>query len=731
MSHDSRDDGIDRRAAMRALGLGGVATLAGCRSSWTAPERDPTGRALVKPPVPGAEAFATHEERWTVTSCAQCPAGCGIRVRVVEGRAVRIEGHEQNPLNEGGVGPRGLAGLQALYDPDRITGPLVRRRGALAPASWDEAVSLVAERLRALRERGRPDRLLVWSGAERGLVHELLARFGRAYGTPNVVDGRPGRSSALAQAMEAFLGVHEIPAFDWEGASCVLSLESALVEGSCQAVYLSRMGAERRRGVPSRRLRVVHAGPMLDLAALDADEWLRIRPGTSGALALGIAHVLVRDALAVAPEAYARFLEGFPPARVAAICGLGEGDVPRLAVQLVEQGPAFVFVDERSLAYSNGWETALAALALNALLGAIERDRGGLRLPPEPPLRPWPEVALDEIAVLGLARPRLDRAGSPEFPRARSVHDTIPDGIEAAAPEIALLHQANPLWARAQPARWQAALASVPFVVSFSPFMDETVAEVASVVLPDHTFLERWELVVPAPILPRSVLAMRRPVVAPLHDTRASGDVLLELARAVGGSVVAALPWRTARQASEARVDATILAALQRDGFWAAPAAPAPRAVEPAWQPTFAEPSWRGDPMAHPLELIVYRPVGHAHGGGGNQPWLHLLRDRPGARPFTTPAFLHPDAVAGLGSGDRVELRSAWGAIVVEARLDHRMARDVVAVPMGGGHRAFGRVARGVGANVLELLAPEPAPVTGSAVACGTRVSARRVGGPS
>ncbi len=736
---------LDRREALQALGAGGAAAigaaaLAGCRPVWEPAEGDPTARALSKPPVPGAGGWATHEERWIPTSCAQCPACCGIRVRVVEGRAVRIEGNTRNPLNQGGIGPRGLSGLQALYDPDRLTGPMLRRHGRLERASWDEALAAVIEPLRALRARGAPDGLLVMSGSERGFVHELFARFCRAYGTPHFIDGSPAHGGVLAQAMEACLGVYGAPAFDWGGAACVLSLEAALVEGSCQAVYVSRIAAERRRGRSGRRLKLLHAGPTLDLAAFDADEWLRIRPGSSGALALGLCHVLVGELGAAPGEAFGRFLETFAPERAAALCGVRAEQVVRLAHDLAELRPSFAYVDERSLAYTNGWETALATLALNALLGAIERP-GGLRLPGAPPLAAWPEVVLDEIAVKALAAPRLDRAGTADFPRARSVHETLPEAIAAARPEIALLQQVNPAWARQQPRRWRDALATIPLVVSFSPFLDETVADVATIVLPDHTYLERWEDALPAPMNARPVVGVRRPVVEPLHDTRATGDVLLALAGGVGGAVAGAFPWRTFRHAMEARLaglaagstESTgaaprpFLDRLFEEGFWAG-ADPELRTIEPVLHAELAEPIWRGDP-SHPLRLLAYRPLGYADGSGANQAWLHLLRDRPGARLWTTTAAFHPDSAPGVADGDRVEVRSAWGAIVAVARLDRRMEAGLVAVPMGGGHTAFGRHARGVGANVMDILAPDPAPRTGAAVLCGTRVALRRIGG--
>jgi anaerobic selenocysteine-containing dehydrogenase len=737
----TNDHSFTRRTALAGLG---AAIVPGCKRTWSPPEADPTSRSQIKPYVPGAEDYATYEERWFASSCAQCSAACGIRVRVVEGRAVRIEGNPDNPLNRGGIGVRGLSGLQTLYDPDRIPGPLSRVGGKLVAVSWDEAIATLATALARLRTRA-PEQLLVMSGHERGFTHELLARLCRAFGTPNFVDGAPGHTATLARAMELSVGVRAEPAYGWNRANAILSLEAGLLEDSCRSIYFARVAAAMR-SARGRRARMIHAGPALDLAAYNADHWLRIVPGTSGALALGAIHVLVRDGTYDRelverahgfPELRALVAE-FSPERVAAITGSSAGAVVELAHELWERRPVLVVVDERSLAFSNGLETARAALALSAILGAVENGNGGLRIAPEPPLDPWPAVALDDVAQHALATRRLDGAGSELYPGARAVLDTLPEAIRAAPPAIALLYHANPVHARAQPQRWREALAAIPLVVSFSPFLDETVAEVADLVLPDHTYLERFEDASPAPHLPRAVAGIRRPVVTPLHDTRATADVVIELAHRLGDPVAPAFPWRTARDAFEERwhglhaaargtiIEASPRAFLDRmyeAGFWADIDDAPPRTLELAFPATWSPPRWEGDPARFPLALLAYRPLGAAEGGGANQPWLRSLRSRPGLEDWMFAASVSPhDAPPGVRTGDQIRVTSPWGSLVLAAHVDHRMARGCIAIPTGGGHTAFGRWARGFGVNVMELLSPTPAPHTGASLLCATRV---------
>ncbi|MBI3074368.1 MAG: molybdopterin-dependent oxidoreductase [Deltaproteobacteria bacterium] len=760
---------VSRRAALGRIGLvgTGAATLpvlaAGCRQPpWERFQPDPTGLALKKPPVPGAENYGSHEERWVNTSCAQCQAGCGIRVRVVEGRAVRIEGNPKNPLNEGGIGPRGLSALQAVYDADRLKGPLAREGGKLVPISWDAAQKRLAAKLGDLRTKNGAHKLLVMCGRERGFMHDLFERFCQAFGSPNFVDGRPMRSSVLAQAMQSTLGTFEIPAFDWTGADYVISFGAGLLEESCQSVFFARAAAELRRGGKTgHRVKLVHAGP--DLSAHNADEWLPIVPATNGTLALGISHVIVRDKLynhdfiakstvgfetpvpGTSGPSYKQFLETFTPERVSQITGVPAATIVRVAREFATDEQPFAFVDERSLSFSSSWETALAVLALNALVGAIERPLGGVRIASAPPYADWPAVEADDIARTGLTRLRLDGAGSEAFPLARAVHETIPERLNSDAdnrPEVALLFHANPCFARHQPERWRAALRKIPFIVSFSPYRDETVEALADLVLPDHSFLERWEDAGATPGIARAVAGVRSPVIEPLYDTRQTGDILITVARALGGSVSRAFPWANFREAMSARLiglhhakRGTIVATTERaflkrlfeEGFWAETEDPPARPVRFVFKPEYVAPEWQGNETDFPMKLVAYRPLGYAEGSGANQPWLRFLRSRPHMRYWVVAATINPrSAPAGVRDGDLVVVTSPFGSIKLPARFDTRVEPGVVAIPAGGGHTAYGRWAAGFGANVQHLLNPGPARATGANADSCTRVRVAR-----
>lgn len=786
-----------RRDVLAALGLAvGGNALAGC-------ERREDPYRLQKPAVPMAKGWHVGKESWVPTACGQCPAGCGIKVRVVEGRAVKIEGNDTCAINRGGIGPRATCGTQVVYDPDRLRQPMRRTgpRGAptFEPVSWDDALADLGTRLGTLRAEGKSHLLGIVAGRERGMMLDLFRRFGQVYGTPNVFDGAAGGGGAVAAALHAMQGIREVPAYDWAQTRYILSLGSGLLGSACQMMWFSKSQSPTTTWRGSSRARIVHLEPYRSQTAVNADEWISVRPGTYAAFALGVCHVLVRDGrydqafvaehcfgfeawtdeAGVTHRGLREVLDTYTPERVAEVCGIEAAVVERISEELASTRPSFAIAGGNGTLGSNGLYTAMAVHALNALLGSIERP-GGVLVQRDAALLPWPAAEPDAVAVAGLARGRLDGAGGARFPWAQSVVDALPPALLATDEPLQalMLYYANPLYSRADPARWRRALEKVPFIVSFSPFLDETSAEMADLILPDDTYLERWEDAAPTPSIGLPVFGVRRPVIERLYDTRNTGDVVLALAKAVEG-MGDAFPWPDFKGAVLSRVGGPDLAdvrqVLVKNGYWSAESHDFER-----WEEVFKTPSgklelysqalaaeitrqagaaskdvaevaasleseadldtlclphhaelrWQGDAEEYPLKLYPFRYNTYSEGSGANLPWLQEMRVSSDQEPWTTPAVLHPETAAALGVGprDRIGLVSPAGRVEVPVRLNASLQRDVVAVPQGGGHTAFGRYAQGWGANVMQLVAAEALdPVCGAAPLVGTRVRIEKV----
>lgn len=807
---DTNNNTPSRRNFLMAAGAAaGGLLLGGCGSK----KEDPFH--LDRPPVKGS--YRRGEVEYVATACGQCAAGCSIRARKMEGRLIKIEGNAACPINSGGIGPRGLAGVQVVYDPDRIHQPLLRvgPRGEpnFEPIAWDKAIQMVADRLAALRPLNATHRAAIVCGRERGMMRELFERFARSVGTPNFFDGFSHANAAQAQAFELLTGHREMPAYDWKNAQYILSLDSGLLESSCQSVYFTRAQADQRRSRSRSRAKIVHAGQAMTRTGINADEVLPIRPGTCGALALGLCQLLVTqnlydrdyvaahvhgfeiwtDADGVEHPGFRSALENFTPAFVQEHCGVDGKTLTRIAEDLVHYRPSFAITGPEAILAPNGFQTAWATLALNTLLGAIHRP-GGVLVQLAPPLSAWDIVDPDAVAKAGLDQPRLDGAGSAIFPLATSALEALPEALLSGLPytlDTLLLYYSNPLYSKINPTRWRNALKRVPFIVTFSPFMDETAAEIADLILPDATYLERWEDAAPQPATGYPVFGLRQPVLRePQHETLPTGDALIAVAKALGGATAKAFAFKDFKDAMLKRVigifkakrgsiveanGGVFLTKLNKTGFWIDETYPynqwenllktpsgkielysqilrqrlrerAEIANQPlagllanyqlaadfdrACLPNYTANLWHGDPHEYPLQLIPYKPNTYAEGSGANLPLLQELPLYKGRPLWTTEAQMNPDTAQayGIAEGDRIEIQSAVSAIQVLVQLSNGILPGVVRVPQGGGHTAFGRAAIGHGANVMRLLSQDGLdPLSGVSPLVGTRVRVRKV----
>ncbi len=503
------------------------------------------------------------EDRIT-SACLVCPARCGIRGRVVDGRLVEIKGNPLHPVSRGGVCPRGVAGVQMLYHPRRLTSPL-KRVGPRGSGEWreisrDEALSLVVERLGAIRDVGRPEGLALLSGYCAGTMADLWSQFLRAFGSPNHV--RDEYADGTDAIMALAHGIPRAPGYDLERAGLVLSFGAPLFESWWSPVQA--MAAFGGRGADEgRRPRFVQVDTRFSRTAAAAQEWVGVRPGTHAALALGIAYVLIRDELIddrFVADRVSGF-EDFTDARgrtrdgyrslvmrhyrtedVSAVTGVSVERITSLARAFARTRSAVAVCGSDVTRSPDGLIEGLAVHSLNVLVGNISQE-GGVMFGDDPPLEPLPSPILDATARAGLER---DPIGGTEIPfdggdRTLRFAETLAGGSESQV-EALLLYYANPLESSARPNVWREALDRIPFLVSFSPFLDET-SGYADVILPDLLPYERWQDAPTPPSFPYPVWGLCRPMVEPPEGGTHTGDAVLALARELGGSVAESLAF--------------------------------------------------------------------------------------------------------------------------------------------------------------------------------------------
>jgi len=313
-----------------------------------------------------------------------------------------------------------------------------------------------------------------------------------------------------------------------------------------------------------------------------------------------------------------------------------------------------------------------------------------------------------------------------------SAMSTLIDEMKRGEIEILLLHGVNPIFTMPASSGFAGALKKVPFVASFSSFMDET-TEHAHLILPDHTPLESW-----GDYFPREgIYGLMQPVMRPVFQTKSTGDVLLSVAKQLDERMAKRFPqqsfydylrerWREIHRTVAPTTDFETFwqEALKKGGVFSPPTAQpiTLRAQISGFEFPKDAPHFEGE-EANPILLPFPSPY-FFDGRGANKPWLQELPDPLTTIVWDTWVEIHPDTAKRLNisQGDLLVLESPNGKIQAPAYLYAGVRHDVVALPIGQGHTSYGRYAKGRGANPIAFLPPVPEVPSGGIRWCSTRV---------
>jgi formate dehydrogenase (coenzyme F420) alpha subunit len=628
-------------------------------------------------------ARAPAPARTTHGKCRFCLLHCALAGSVSDRTLLRVDGDTAGET-QGFLCQHGRALPSVVHSPDRLRRPLLRHGDRLVETSWEEALGLVGERMAAVRARFGPQAAAFQTGwpLVRHPLMEWIHRLARAWGTPNVASvaslceasGRLGQALTLGSKYR-----HDLR----RTRTLVLWGSNPTHSTPLLSHVVAHMATEGR---------LVVVDPIRTELAAAAAEHLAVRPGTDGALALGLVNLLIREGLvdraplaqqAVGFEALAELAAHYPPGRVSALTGVQEEQLLRTARMLGTETPTGIWTGLGVEHHQNGVQTVRAIASVEALcrragepeirqdLTPVRSANGAGPLPalprlrtpePVPPPVEAPPVGADEHPLFEM----FNREAQGNL-LARAILEDRPYPVRAL-----VLIASNALVTSPGSKALSRAVERLELLVSVDPFLTAS-GRRAHVVLPAATFAES------------------EGVVPPQHEAWPDWKVVFELARAMGLSQW--FPWKTLAEAE------------------AAARVPMPAAPElvPGFDPQIAQSPLVGTPSGK-IELAssLLERAGHPAlpewVPPSRQPTAEfplLLVTGPRTRAYINSQFrqvarirllepepvvrVHPDAARGarVADGERVAVVSPVGRVELRLVVTTDVQPDVAVMPAG------------------------------------------------
>ena len=440
-----------------------------------------------------------------------CPSGTGFIVRTVAGTPVRTLADPNNPITQGAVTALATAEAELRVSQARLKEPLLRSSdGAYRAISWAEAEKLLKEKF---EKAGNS--VAAISGDPTSSINEVISGILAARGSADFFF-MPDEEQPALRAWEAMGGKGRI-GYDIENSDCVIAVGAPILE-SWGVVAGNRSVFDRTHPAGQEATqKIVYAGPVQNNTAAGADLWLPIKPGTEMALLLGLAHLMIKAgkiSTASGMQTFANFAAAYTPEKVSAITGVPAARLEAAAKMLAAAQKPLVIAGS---ALGNGGAAGpvMAAIALNMLLGSVNREGGLVALP------------FPASVVKGAAKFQAVMKKSLVDYTQKVASDA------KKAPALLLVYAANPVYALPADSGVKEAIAKAGFTVSVASFMSETCAA-SDLVLPAALGMVAFDEVQTPYGSGKITYAYARPVAKPFGNARSSGELFIALAQELG-----------------------------------------------------------------------------------------------------------------------------------------------------------------------------------------------------
>ncbi len=647
------------------------------------------------------------KSRWVATDCTICYHSCGMNVLVEEGRITKVKGLQDHPLNKGRLCPKGAKAIELVYHPDRLKYPLKKVNGGWKRISWDTALTEIADQLQRLKKEFGPEILSIFSGSigvENLEMMELAQRFKGAFGSPNFISVEGICYRMRIRARQMTFGKYPVEEMNTK----LYVLWGHNPEQSDFPLHF----ALRENLAKGSKLVVID--PKRISLAKKAEMYLPIRPGTDGALALALIHVIIKENLYDRDfverwthgfDKLVSHIEPYTPEWAEKITWVPAKEIRKLARLYATAESASIFQGTNTQDQTaNGTQNSRAFAILQTITGNINNPGG------------WvigPRLSLTSLGIPTERRPigADDYTLFYDFWGRKSPYgqvvcfpDSVPNVIKAL-----IVTGGNPVVSMPDSNAFREALKKLDLLVVLDLFMTETAA-LAHYVLPGCSHLEKNGLAYSYNVchgLP--YLMVRKKAIEPLYESRSEFMFWKELAKKMGMGEV--FPWETDEEVVELELKPSGLRYKElkeekvagayymekkygMDGFEVKGFSTPSKKIEIYSEtfekagfdplPTYREPdqSPLGDPQffqKYPLILTTgARILYYTHTQHRN---IKGLKEK-NPEPF---AEIHQKTAKtfGIQSEDSILVESNRGQIKVKARITEEMAEGVVSIPHG------------------------------------------------
>jgi anaerobic selenocysteine-containing dehydrogenase len=645
------------------------------------------------------------------TICGLCHTSCGMMVDVVDGKITKIQGNPEHPANQGILCPKGAASIEMVYSKDRLTSPLLKTPGGFKKISWDEALTIAADRLGELREKHGAGSLIRFGGAP--VTYECrdgFMQFMASYGSPNLSGAGHLCQVPRLTAMRSVFGA--VPEPDYRDTKLIIFWGSNPMGSTRYGNYATEGQLGNFRSVipeaRRRNIKVITIDPVRSETAKLSDEWIAPRLGTDAALALSMIHVIIKEKIyneefvtnwTSGFEKLARHVEKMTPEWAEPITGVAASTIEKLARDYALTAPATIRDGNGLDMNTNGVQTVRAVQFLIALTGNYDVPGGNV-------VFPWiAQSFLPDTRKVKYQEKRIGQEQFPQFPEipGPALLDAL---LNEDRPRAMIVYHSNPALILANTEKVRRAFGKLNFLMVMDLFPTAT-AQMADLILPSASTFESYGYRAYSS-RQGGFLSLRPKCIEPIGESRPFAQVEYELAKRLGmekdysftndvewvnfmlkapGLTIEDLREKTAVYAGPPMEYRKYLKGgfktpskkieFYSDSFEKDHYDPLPSYVEP-----LSLKDWTSEQQkAYPFQGTSRKQYEYVHTKFRNLDFLKRLYPSPLVMLCSEDA-----SVKGIKDGSMIEVRSPDGAIKVRAKVTDDVKRGMLVVDFGWGN---------------------------------------------